>query len=78
MGDEDYLNAESILEALKEHEFWTRRLQVQKRNLKHIPKEMRPEVEEEIVKIKQQISYYEHLLRDMKKDFSPPRIEEIF
>ena len=56
------MHREAILETLAELDRW---------------KERRLELDEEIAKVERQIAYYESLLREMKREVSPPRVGDL-
>lgn len=61
-GPEDDLREEAIVETLSELDKWRRR---------------RDELQDELQKVDRQVSYYESLAREMKRDVKPPRVVDM-
>lgn len=61
-GRDDELPREAILTTLSELDKWRRR---------------RQELKEELEKVDRQVSYYESLAREMKRDVKPPRVADM-
>ncbi len=70
-------NEESILIAINEFEMWNRKFEAQKAKVKAASGAQKEEEQTELARIKQHVLYYEQLIRDMKRQYSPPSITNV-
>jgi len=71
------MNIQNILLAMEELKLWQKRKSNLQTDLPLLRKEVRIGVLNELKKIDTQIAYYQDLIRDMKKRYSPPTILEL-
>jgi hypothetical protein len=71
------MDTEKILLALEERERWMEREEDMRREIKETPKHQRQEKQEELVRIKEQVAYYDALAKDMKKSTKPPKVSHL-
>ncbi|MCK4613308.1 MAG: hypothetical protein KAU14_00775 [Thermoplasmata archaeon] len=71
------MNIQNILLALEELEHWQKRKVALEKGLLSLEAEVRKGVLNELKKVNTQIIYYQDLIRDMKKKFSPPTMLEL-
>lgn len=60
--------------ALDERDKWVRRKEDLQKSLKALPRTERKLHKEEILRIDQEIAYYDGLIRDMKGDMTPNHV----
>ncbi len=70
------MDVDNILLAMEELERWKRRKLTLEKDLVGLTNEMKKGVTNELKKVNTQIDYYQDLICDMKKKFSPPTILE--
>jgi hypothetical protein len=70
------LSCNKILIAIKELELWESRQKTLSKNLKLLGNTNPANKKNELKKVKRQISYYDSLTKDMKKEFRPSTISE--
>jgi len=68
------IDTKRILMALDEREKWVRRKEELTKALKSLPRAERKTHKEEILRIDQEISYYDGLIREMKGDMAPNHV----
>ncbi len=68
------MKTEEILLAIKELELWRDRKEKILNELSGLSGDEKTEKKKELEKINKQVSYYESLIKDMKKEVKPPKI----
>ncbi len=68
------MKTEEILLAIKELESWKSRKEKISNEIKTLSGDEKTEKKRELEKINKQVSYYESLIKDMKKEVKPPKI----
>lgn len=71
------METEKILLALQERDRWLEREFEVRKELKTLPREQKREKREELERIREQVSYYEALTKDMKKSVQPTKIPHL-
>lgn len=71
------MNIQNILIALEELEHWQKRKATLEKDLLGLEDEVKKGVLNELKKVNTQVTYYQDLIRDMKRKFSPPTMLEL-